>query len=985
MSNTVETADNQALESLSAKLNQWFGLAKSELENEAIAAEQATEMNTVEIAETEVAETAVAETEIAAIENLGDLAELALTPADIEQLEDVAEPAIAFADEDFTEFHQAESLNNAEPLTDAAIEMAIAAVQEAAIAATIEAKTETETEPETLSEAAVEEWLGDAIALESLPTVHEAVTEETVTEETVTAEEITAEATETAETTVIEAVTTEVVTTDAATTEEISPEAGIIAEPATPEDLATELAESVELEIAPEAIVEVVSEIELKIAPETESVANTAETIALEEVTQEKVAQVEIAQEEISQEELAQEELAQAAIPPQVSIQEVIAEEPIAEELATEELATEELATEETVAAALDTEEPVSEEPIAEELVSEELATEATMAEEIVPEAMVLEATPEIAAAAVVPETIAAAVEEEKEEAQGTEIAVVEAIADETPITVQEPVTEPPVTETPVTETPDAPLLTYNGPTELLIKTPILLQGTYNPQKVVKVTVTAEDKYDFTVVLDATAGSWKVELSDGFYQAGARWVRIEALDGGDRVLNSQVVNLIVSSNPLSVGKALKLTVLRPTFFKPTPTDSRSQRKNALVAVPAGESFTVQRYSYTDGHVLVELDRSFDGIGNTGYFYASHVELRKGQQILAFEIGQVPVIIPGACQVLITQETLLKQKPVDSIDLSEDQAFVLKQGQHFEITGYACIRGHFRVTLLQEIPGFGRTGYVFFDHAQIKRNEKLVEFDADALLLSVLEPTVFKKRPVNSSNLLDEQKCSLPQGQVYGVLAYEPAEDDHIAVTLSENLPGFGNTGYVHPSHVQLNRGAKVIEAIASQIELNVPYFCQRDNYFRPLSTCNVTALAMVMHYYGVQPRWGQLEDELYEWCVNNYGADAQTENVVLVRLAQAYGFKASFATNRTWSEVRAQLRKKQPVVLGGYFTAGGHILTVIGFNSEGYIVNDPWGDALTGYHSAYGRKLFYPKAYMEKMCSPEGDGHVWAHFIEPQG
>ncbi len=529
-----------------------------------------------------------------------------------------------------------------------------------------------------------------------------------------------------------------------------------------------------------------------------------------------------------------------------------------------------------------------------------------------------------------------------------------------------------------------AELIGYDGPEEVLIKTAIVLKGSYDTSLVTTVQVSAEDKYAFEVLLDPSVGLWSVQLSKGFYQAGARWIRLQALDDQGRVIASRVINLIVSANPLSVGQALKLTVQRDTFFKETPTDSRSLKKLAITRVPVGTQFVVKRYSYTNGYVLVELDAPLGNVGTTGYFYASHIELRKGQQLLAFDIGQVPVIVPGSGQVLITHDTLLKKKPVDSSDLSEAQTYAFNQGEHFEITGYACIRGHFRVTLHTEIEGFGKTGYLYFDHAQLQRDDQAIEFDPDALLASVLETTTLKKRPVNLSDLEDSEKVSLSKGQVYGVLHYEPAESGHLAITFSDHIPGFGNSGYLSPSHIQLNRGPQVIPTLASQMELNVPYFGQRDNDFRPRATCNVTAMAMVMHYYGVRAQWGQLEDELYQWCINNHGEDSHIENVVLVKMARAYGFEANFATDRTWTDIHNRLRQKQPVVVGGYFTADGHILTVIGFNSKGYIVNDPWGDAMTGYRSGYGRKLFYPKAYMDRMCSPEGEGNIWAHFIEPK-
>jgi hypothetical protein len=45
------------------------------------------------------------------------------------------------------------------------------------------------------------------------------------------------------------------------------------------------------------------------------------------------------------------------------------------------------------------------------------------------------------------------------------------------------------------------------------------------------------------------------------------------------------------------------------------------------------------------------------------------------------------------------------------------------------------------------------------------------------------------------------------------------------------------------------------------------------------------------------------------------------------------------------------------------------------------IVNDPWGDALTGYSDTEGGKLLYPYGYLNQVSGP--DGNIWAHFIQP--
>jgi uncharacterized protein YvpB len=135
-----------------------------------------------------------------------------------------------------------------------------------------------------------------------------------------------------------------------------------------------------------------------------------------------------------------------------------------------------------------------------------------------------------------------------------------------------------------------------------------------------------------------------------------------------------------------------------------------------------------------------------------------------------------------------------------------------------------------------------------------------------------------------------------------------------------------------------------------------------------------------MYYLGKRARWGsQLEDELLQWCINKDGEGSQINHNTLTNMINAYGFEGIFDTKWTFRDIKEELINGRPVVLCGMFTSYGHIVTVIGFTPNGFIVNDPWGDALTGYYNTEGRKLLYPYDYTNRVCGP--DGEVWAHFI----
>lgn len=520
--------------------------------------------------------------------------------------------------------------------------------------------------------------------------------------------------------------------------------------------------------------------------------------------------------------------------------------------------------------------------------------------------------------------------------------------------------------------------LTYQGPAEVLVNGPIVLRGSFDRQQAAKVEVIAEDKFPLSVTLNQQASTWQVNLPKGFSVAGSRWFRLRATDSKGNVTGSQIIYITVSSDPLTVGKGLTLKIVSDTLFKVATLDSSRLDNQQKVLVKAGQTLAVSKYGFIDGHLKVVVDSAISPIGTFGYFYEPDVQLAKGNKILKFDLADVPNSNVSA-QLWVTQTTQIKGQPEDSSKLPANQVADLILGSTYAITGYACILGHFRVTLAESIPGFGNIGFIYWQDVKIKKDGKEVPFDPGALTMTMLQATVFKKRPVDAASLKDTEKTTLPLGRVYGVESYG-LEGDHLKVSLTEELPNLGNTGYVFPSFVQFKRGDKIFDPAPNNVELNVPYFSQRDNPRFDWSTCNVTSIAMVLYYYGLRSKWGgQLEDELLQWCFDYAGQGSQTDHSVLSALIQAYGFKTSFSTTRNWADVRSELLNRRPVVLAGDFTASGHILTLIGYNSQGYIVQDPWGDALTGYSDTEGRKLMYPYSYVNQVAGP--DGNVWAHFI----
>ncbi|MGL5082677.1 MAG: C39 family peptidase [Microcoleaceae cyanobacterium] len=537
------------------------------------------------------------------------------------------------------------------------------------------------------------------------------------------------------------------------------------------------------------------------------------------------------------------------------------------------------------------------------------------------------------------------------------------------------------VTQAGVPIMPDAEVITYNGPTEVLVNQPTTLRGTFDSRKVETISLKAEDRYGLNVTLNRSTGTWEVILPKGFQEVGYRWLRLRAFNPQEKLVGTQVVNLTVSKDPLTVGESLTLTVTKDTLFKVAPLDSGGLRSDQKIAVTAGQVFAVSRYGILDSHLKVLLNNGIPPVGNFGYFFPGHISLKKGKEELKFSLEEVPNTEANA-QLLVIKTTAIKPQPVDTASLNSNQYASLLLGQTLAIRGYASTDGHFRVTLAESIPGFGNVGYIYWQHVQLVRAGKEILFNPNALTMTIQATTVLKKQPVDASKLSANEKTTLSLGRVYGVNSYG-VEANHLRVALTEELPNFGNTGYVFPGHVQLRAGSQTLTPIPPQLELNVPYFSQRDNPRYSWATCNVTAIAMVMAYHGVRPRFGrQLEDELLQWTLDYAGAGSYTEHNVLTALIKAYGFKTSFNTTRQWYEIKEELLNRRPVVLAGDFIIpSGHIITLTGYDSRGYIANDPWGDAYSGYTSTYGRRLLYSYGYLNQVAGP--DGNVWAHFISP--
>ena len=176
-----------------------------------------------------------------------------------------------------------------------------------------------------------------------------------------------------------------------------------------------------------------------------------------------------------------------------------------------------------------------------------------------------------------------------------------------------------------------------------------------------------------------------------------------------------------------------------------------------------------------------------------------------------------------------------------------------------------------------------------------------------------------------------------------------------------------------------------LKSKGNSVRLNVPYKMQLDNKFEPYSTCNVTSLAMCLEYYDSdvvhkhKSQFAQLEDELYQYMSDKGLNKHYPEH--LAQVARDYGIEDDFTVHGTFDRCKQHLNEGNLCIIHGYFTAPGHIIVLVGYDSTGFIVHDPYREWFsTGYRTNLsGEYLHYSYNLIEKTCAY--DGEFWVHYL----
>lgn len=168
----------------------------------------------------------------------------------------------------------------------------------------------------------------------------------------------------------------------------------------------------------------------------------------------------------------------------------------------------------------------------------------------------------------------------------------------------------------------------------------------------------------------------------------------------------------------------------------------------------------------------------------------------------------------------------------------------------------------------------------------------------------------------------------------------------------------------------------------------VPYYSQLDNRFEPKATCSTTSMAMITDYLGMTNQAAQslpTPDFIYQKFGKLQMVDSFSKGFNALAIQANSAWRDDATEQGTIDELRARAAAGIPSVIPGWFTPSGHILVVLGFDGESYIVHDPygrwdqhkWGSYDTSISGAY---LHYEKSAFEYAINDNGQGDdLWLH------
>lgn len=258
--------------------------------------------------------------------------------------------------------------------------------------------------------------------------------------------------------------------------------------------------------------------------------------------------------------------------------------------------------------------------------------------------------------------------------------------------------------------------------------------------------------------------------------------------------------------------------------------------------------------------------------------------------------------------------------------------------------------------------------------------------ASLIQVQIIKDTLLKTKPLQSNTLLASEKQEIKVGKTLKITSFG-VERGHLKITLADTPINQSWTWYIFGEHAEILEGNTKVYPKRNEIKLPVPYKSQNDNLHNPTGSCNVTSIAMCLEYLKISRKQsqGQFEDELYQYALDQGLSRHSGDDLAVI--VRDYGAKDKFTTTATIEQVKDWLANGNPAVVHGFFTRIGHIIVLVGYDSKGFIVHDPYGEWFAeGYdindpygNNQKGKFLHYSYGMIKDTCIP--DGQFFVHFI----
>ncbi|MBE7382893.1 MAG: DUF882 domain-containing protein [Leptolyngbya sp. SIO1E4] len=209
---------------------------------------------------------------------------------------------------------------------------------------------------------------------------------------------------------------------------------------------------------------------------------------------------------------------------------------------------------------------------------------------------------------------------------------------------------------------------------------------------------------------------------------------------------------------------MKVKVKSDTLFKLQPKLSSELADSEKVFVKNGTEYEIEFSSeVANNHLRLELANVTLGNQKTFTWYAYKPDVE---------------IVGSGVTAKVISDTLFKSQPVLSSELSDGEKVFVKNGTEFELQSYTPAAGnHTKLAIANAFlgPGNRNTWYAYSPDIKISGQK---------INLKVISDTLFKAKPVMSSQLASHEKVFVPNRTTFELHSYADAEGNHIKVALS---------------------------------------------------------------------------------------------------------------------------------------------------------------------------------------------------------